>query len=132
MVFGAPVPGFDHPDDGGVHESGERFGGIFFSLFAALWQLQPFPVPTEEDIPPALCRQLECFAAECGADDGGPADRASSGSTPRPGSGSTAWSRWRSSVTSTSWLEDAEALFEAELADLCPGHGTWKTRRLAP
>jgi AcrR family transcriptional regulator len=68
MVFGAPVPGFDNPDEGGVHEAGARLGGIFFSLFTELWRRRPFPVPPDEEISPELTRQLRGFAAACGAE----------------------------------------------------------------
>ncbi|MGH3375796.1 MAG: TetR/AcrR family transcriptional regulator [Actinoallomurus sp.] len=122
MVFGAPLPGLDHPDKDGVHESGERFGGIFFSLIAVLWQLQPFPVPAGEDIPPALRRQLEHFATECGADAAGlpiGVIRVYA----------SAWIRLYGMVAMEIFghvhflVEDAEALFEAELADLSQAMG---------
>jgi AcrR family transcriptional regulator len=117
MLFGAPLPGFDQQEKAGGHESGERFGGIFFSLIATLWQRQPFPIPTEEDLPPALWRQLEQFAAECGAD-----------ATGLPLGViqvyASAWIRLYGMVAMEIFghlhflAEDAEALFEAELADL--------------
>jgi AcrR family transcriptional regulator len=69
MVFGAPVPGFNRPDEGGVHEAGGRLGDIFFALFAGLWRQRPFPVPAEEEISPDLRRQLRIFAGACGMDE---------------------------------------------------------------
>jgi hypothetical protein len=59
MVYGAPAPGFSTPEEGGVREAGGRLSGIFFALFAELWQRAPFPIPSDEEITPALRRQLE-------------------------------------------------------------------------
>lgn len=117
MVFGAPVPGFDHPDEGGVHEASARLGGIFFSLFAELWRRQPYPVPPDEEIPPELGRQLRDFAAACGAEQANlPLGvlRLYAAS----------WVRLYGMVAMEIFghvhymLEDAEPLFEAELSDL--------------
>ncbi|MDN3356564.1 TetR/AcrR family transcriptional regulator [Actinomadura sp. DC4] len=69
MVFGAPVPGFSKLK--AADEAGSRLGGIFLRLFAELWHRQPFPVPTDEEITPALRHQLRLFGAECGADEAG-------------------------------------------------------------
>jgi AcrR family transcriptional regulator len=117
MVFGAPVPGFSEPEEGGVREAGGRLGGIFFTLFAELWRQRPFPVPAEEEIVPELRRQLRIFAAECGADEAGVplgVIRLYASS----------WVRLYGLVTMEIFghvhflLEDAEPLFEAELTDL--------------
>lgn len=112
MVFGAPVPGFDHPD-----EAGARLGGIFFSLFSELWRRQPFPVPPDEEISPALARQLRDFAAACGAEQ---ADLPLGVLRLYAGS----WVRLYGLVAMEIFgqvkfmLDDAETLFEAELFDL--------------
>ncbi len=117
MVFGAPVPGFSFPEGGGADEAGARLGGVFFSLFAELWYRQPFPIPAEKEIPPELRRQLELFAAKCGADAAGlplGVIRLYASS----------WIRLYGLVTMEIFdhlrflAEDAEPLFEAELADL--------------
>lgn len=117
MVFGAPVPGFDHPQEGGVPEAGARLGGIFFTLFAELWQRQPFPIPAEEDIEPELRSQLDAFAAKCGVDEIGlPIGVIRLYAA--------AWIRLYGMVAMEIFghihflVEDAEPLFEAELADL--------------
>jgi AcrR family transcriptional regulator len=115
MVFGAPVPGFDMP--AGKHVAGGRFGGIFFELFTDLWRQSPFPVPADEDIPPALLRQLENYGGPgCAVDAGVPAG------VVRMYAG--CWVRLYGLVTMEVFghvhflLEDAEPLFEAELHDL--------------
>lgn len=36
MVYGAPVPGFSTPEEGGIRDAGGRPGGIIFTLFAEL------------------------------------------------------------------------------------------------
>lgn len=117
MVYGAPVPGFSRPEEGGVHEAAARLGRIFFSLFAELWQRQPFPVPADDEIPPELRRQLEAFAAECGTDE-----------VDLPVGVIrlyvAAWIRLYGMVAMEVFghldfvAEDAEPLFEAELTDL--------------
>jgi AcrR family transcriptional regulator len=118
MVFGSPVPGYTRPEDGtGIDEAGSRLGAIFFDLMAELWQRQPFPVPADEDVAPELRHQLEAFADNCGI------DRA------RVPLGvirvyASAWIRLYGMVAMEIFgqiefmIEDAEPLFEAELAEL--------------
>jgi AcrR family transcriptional regulator len=117
LIFGSPVPGFTRPQEGGMYEAGSRFGGIFFTLFAELWRRQPFPIPGDEEIPPVLRRELEIFAASCGADEAGVplgVIRMFAAS----------WVRLYGMVTMEIFghvaflVEDAEPLFEAELADM--------------
>jgi AcrR family transcriptional regulator len=69
MMFGAPVPG--HPATGheGMDKPVGRLGALFFDLYFGLWRQRPFPLPPEEDIPPALAGQLRVFAAACTPDD---------------------------------------------------------------
>lgn len=118
MVFGAPVPGFTHRERGvDADKAGSRLGGMFFVLFAELWRRKPFPVRADEDIPPELGRQLTAFAEACGVD---------LGSVPLGviqlyvG----AWIRLYGMVAMEIFghldfvIDDAEPLFEAELADL--------------
>jgi AcrR family transcriptional regulator len=126
MVYGAPVPGFSTQEEGGVREAGGRLGGVFFSLFAELWQRQPFPVPSDAEIAPKLRRQLEVFAAECGADVAGVPIGVVRLFT-------SAWVRLYGLVAMEIFghvhflLEDAEPFFEAELADLGRMIGLKKT-----
>lgn len=118
MIFGSPVPAVTRPEDGaGMYEAGARFGGIFFTLFAELWRRQPFPIPADEEIPPVLRRELESFAASCGADEAGVplgVIRMFAAS----------WVRLYGMVAMEIFghvaflVEDAEPLFEAELADM--------------
>ncbi|GAA4498314.1 TetR/AcrR family transcriptional regulator [Actinoallomurus oryzae] len=125
MVFGAPVPGYTEPEEGGVHQAGGRMGAIFFALFFELWRRQPFPVPPDEEITPALRRQLRLFAAACcGEDDDAPLGviRLFAAS----------WVRLYGLVAIEVFghmhfmLEDMEPLFEAELNDLAKTIGLEK------
>jgi AcrR family transcriptional regulator len=63
MVFGTKVPGLDiemlHADHG--DECGFRFGQMFLDLFGELYRKRPFPIPTDEEIAPALRSQLERY-----------------------------------------------------------------------
>lgn len=69
MVFGAPVPGVEaEPPHGAGFESRGGFGAVFFALLAELWIRERFPVPADDEIPPALRAQLETFVATCGLD----------------------------------------------------------------
>src|SRR5215213_5537610 len=65
LLFGAPVE--DVPTqasvlEGPAAEAGMRFGGIFGALIAELWFAQPFPIPDDDDIDPALRAQLDACA----------------------------------------------------------------------
>ncbi|GLY90235.1 TetR/AcrR family transcriptional regulator [Actinoallomurus iriomotensis] len=117
MVFGAPVPGFTEPEEAGVQRAGGRLGAIFFALFFEIWRRQPFPVPPDEEIPPALRRQLRLFATACrGEDDDAPLGviRLFAGS----------WVRLYGLVAIEVFghmdfmIDDMNPLFEAELNDL--------------
>ena len=117
MVFGEPLPGYRPEPKGNPEAAGARFGGIFFALFVELWQRQPFPVPADEEIPEQLRSQLGSFAAMCGLEDTGlplGVIRLYAG----------AWVRLYGLVTMEVFghvsflLDDPEALFEAELAEL--------------
>lgn len=127
MVFGAPVPGYDGPPKGADAAAGGRFGGIFFALFAEVWRRQPFAVPADEEIPADLRPQLLCLAASCGADE----TDVPLGVLRLFGA---AWVRLYGLVTMEVFghvhylLEDAEPLFEAELADLGTMLGLTTTR----
>lgn len=117
MVFGEPAPGYAPPAMGDAEAAGARFGGIFFALFIELWHRRPFPVPADEEIPEALRTQLRAFGSLCGLDDTGlPLGVIRLYAA--------AWVRLYGLVTMEVFghvkflLDDAEALFEAELADL--------------
>jgi AcrR family transcriptional regulator len=68
MVFGTPLAGIDVDQDDFTAECGRRFGGTFLALFLELWERAPFPVAADEDIDPALLRQLEHYRGVLGAD----------------------------------------------------------------
>jgi AcrR family transcriptional regulator len=70
LIFGAPMPGFSVPEEGGIHDAGTRCGGIFLGLLVALWRQQPFPLPPDDQVPPALGRQMTDFAVAWGAEEG--------------------------------------------------------------
>ena len=64
LLFGSPVPGPADPahpehEQTRAHEAGARFGQVFGELVAQVYLSQPFPIPAEEDLDPALREQLE-------------------------------------------------------------------------
>jgi AcrR family transcriptional regulator len=91
------------------------FGAVFLGIFVEIWERRPFPVPPAEGLPPALVRQLDAFAAATGSELPAGALVAYLGG----------WVRLYGSVTLEVFghlgfaLSDAEALFEAMLADMC-------------
>lgn len=68
MIFGAPLPGVDLYLDEPLMECGMRFGQIFMRLFVMLWQVKPFDVPADEDIPPKFRAQLARYRDVLGND----------------------------------------------------------------
>jgi AcrR family transcriptional regulator len=54
------------PDPGPAHAAGMRFAGVFVELFVRLWERDGFPIPTPEEMGPALTGQFEAFRAESG------------------------------------------------------------------
>jgi AcrR family transcriptional regulator len=70
LMFTSPVLGVDaEPDDNdcGVHEAGSRFAETFANLFTAIWIRQPFAVPADDEISPALATQLRAYVDKIGA-----------------------------------------------------------------
>ncbi|GAA4626452.1 TetR/AcrR family transcriptional regulator [Actinoallomurus vinaceus] len=116
MIFGAPLPGYEPPaKDGGPSPMG--FGAVFFTMLADLWERERFPVPADEDIPPALRDQLLHFAKACGLDRAGiPLGLIRLYAA--------AWVRLYGLVAMEAFghvkfmLDDGAPLFEAELADM--------------
>lgn len=90
------------------------FGAVFLGIFVEIWRAQPFPVPDESDLPPALVDQLRRFSAL--TDDLLPL-----GALVAYLSG---WVRLYGAVTIEAFghlgfaLQNAGALFEAMLADM--------------
>ena len=76
--------------------AGRRFGGVFAELVARIYLEQGFPVPADDDLEPALQEQLRAWCAKLPV---AAAARRHARSSCPAGSGSTAWSAWRSSGT---------------------------------
>jgi AcrR family transcriptional regulator len=68
MIFGAPLPGVDLYQEDPLLECGTRFGGIYLRLFAELWQIKPFDVPADDEIPEHFRTQLARYAEQIGTD----------------------------------------------------------------
>ncbi len=93
------------------------FGAVFLGIFVEIWNRQPFQVPPDTALPPALTRQLQTFIERT--------------ATPLPPGVLVAylsgWVRLYGAVTIEVFghlgfaLEDAEGLFEAMLADMRRG-----------
>ena len=113
LVFGSPIPGFSVPEEGPTEEAGRRFCGVFLGLFVELWQRQPFPVRAEADIDPGLRAALKAWNP---ADLNLPAGMLELFLR--------CWMRLYGAVTMEGFgqiafaVEDAEPLFELELAEL--------------
>ena len=60
LLFGTPLPGVDERDEI-IDECGRKFGNTFFTLFLELWQRNPFPVPSRDEIDPGLREELELY-----------------------------------------------------------------------
>ena len=58
LVFGAPVPGYEVPDDGPMHPAGARFGQVFLELIILAWMREPFPILGPEELDPDLVASL--------------------------------------------------------------------------
>jgi AcrR family transcriptional regulator len=57
LVFATPIPvAVDAPSP--LDKAGSRFGAAFIGAFFELFKRQPFPVRTDEELPPALRDQL--------------------------------------------------------------------------
>ena len=126
LLFGSPIPGADRPSrgeaggSGAAHpagatdRAGERFAGVFAALFVELYHRQPFAVPSDDEIPRGLRRQLARWRA------------AFPGPLPLGALQVflTGWMRLYGSVCMEVFghlrfaLEDAEPMFEHELASV--------------
>jgi len=99
---------------------GIAFGGVFLGVFAEIWAHQPFRVPTEAELSPALLVQLNEFSARTG-------DQLPTGVLVAYLSG---WVRLYGAVTIEVFghlgfaLADPEPMFEAMLADMCRAMST--------
>lgn len=114
LVFTSAASGLDRPSTSAIDEAGDRFGQVFGSLITELYLQKPFPIPADDEIEPALAREL---AAWC---DGFP--------VPLPIGVSqvflSCWIRLYGTVSMEVFgqlkfaLSDASPMFEAELRNL--------------
>ena len=51
-----------------VAECAAKFSAVFFALFYELWRKQPFPIPRDDEIDPALRAQLATYQEGLGVD----------------------------------------------------------------
>ncbi len=64
LLFGSPIPGIDaHSDDSPAGLASERFGQLFGDLVARIYQDDPFPIPSEDEMDPALRDELRAWCA---------------------------------------------------------------------
>ncbi|SKA23929.1 transcriptional regulator, TetR family [Marinactinospora thermotolerans DSM 45154] len=64
LLFASSAPEHPVPHDSAALESGRRFAATFLTLFDRLLEERRFPLPAEEDLPPALVRQLVAFGEQ--------------------------------------------------------------------
>lgn len=114
LVFGTPVPGFAAPEEGPTAEAGARFGGVFQTEFAGVWEATRFVLP-EQGRNATLDRELTLAGQECGP--------------PLPAGAMqvflSSWGRLHGLISlelfgQLGWvgLSDAGALFRADLGEL--------------
>jgi AcrR family transcriptional regulator len=59
LVFGVPLPiDLDTAQDDIASACASRFASLFFGLFIHLWETVRFPIPSDDEIDPALMAQL--------------------------------------------------------------------------
>jgi AcrR family transcriptional regulator len=68
MLFGSPLPTLEAAHDDLVAECAAKFSAVFFALFYELWRKQPFPIPRDDEINPALRAQLAKYQEGLGVD----------------------------------------------------------------
>ncbi len=65
LVFGSPLPALASlavpHEERCDHLAGMRFGRVFTEVFLATWQEAPFPVESDDSLPPALVTQLGAY-----------------------------------------------------------------------
>jgi AcrR family transcriptional regulator len=112
LLFGSPIPGLDVQDDSPACVQSQRFGQAFGALFVELWTSRP--TPAQEPLARQLRARLDDYGARLGV--------------PLPAEAIAlflrCWVRLYGAVTMEVFghlsfaLEDAEPLFEREIADL--------------
>ncbi len=63
LLFGTPLPKPARAEDGPVDKAAQRFGFVFYGLFATLWRQRPFAISDESEFSPDLLRQLRNYQA---------------------------------------------------------------------
>ncbi|MGY1606332.1 MULTISPECIES: TetR/AcrR family transcriptional regulator [unclassified Geodermatophilus] len=67
LLFGSAADGVvpeAEDGEGPAAEAGRRFGGVFATLFAAVYLRRPFPVPADDDLDPDYREQLREWCTE--------------------------------------------------------------------
>jgi AcrR family transcriptional regulator len=115
LLFGSPIPGIDTQSDGSAASlASERFGQVFGGLVARIYQDDPFPIPAEDEMDPALRRELRAWCS------GLPVELPIGAAQVFV----SCWIRLYGMVAMEAFghlrfaLSDAEPMFEAELRDL--------------
>lgn len=66
LTFGTPLPDYTAPPEGPSEEAGRRFGDVFAALFTEHWMRQPFAVPADDEVDPALAASLADYLQQVG------------------------------------------------------------------
>jgi len=115
LMFGTAIPDPDalgHEDTPG-HQAAMRFAAVFKALVAQVWNLKPFPHPSDDDLGPVLVAQLNRKSEQFGAMPAGAIYLALN-----------YWTRLYGLICMEvfghlHWaLDDAGAYFEAQLAEI--------------
>ncbi len=64
LVFATPVGTGEDNRTERLDACGQRFGRVYQTLFAEIWQRAPFPIPADDDLDPRLRAQLATWAAD--------------------------------------------------------------------
>ena len=68
LLFGAPSPACPtRSSASGRREPGQAFGQVWLDLFVELWRQHPEVVPSDEDVPADLRKQLADYHGQTGA-----------------------------------------------------------------
>ncbi len=69
LLFGAPIPGVPDPAEreAAGRNRGQAFGQVWLDLFVELWRQHPEVVPSDEDVPADLRKQLADYHRQTGA-----------------------------------------------------------------